>query len=79
MVRPAYSATAKLPRRFERQAFIEAAGWFANSHLLVHPSEKAKLYQALAANGETAAPARLDAPEGDGSFGILEGYPIGTV
>jgi hypothetical protein len=79
VVRPAYSATAKLPRRFERQAFIEAAGWFANSHLLVRPSEKAKLYQALAANGETAAPARLDAPEGDGSFGILEGYASGIL
>jgi hypothetical protein len=79
VVKPAYSATAKLPRRFEHQAFAEAAGWFANSHLLVHPSEKGKLYQALAANGETAAPARLDAPEGDGSLGILEGYASGIL
>ena len=74
VVKPAYSATARLPRRFEARAFAEAAGWFVNSHLLVHPSEKASLYQALAANAETAAPPRMDAPEGDGSLGILEGY-----
>jgi hypothetical protein len=74
VVSPAYSATARLPRRFQRQAFTEAAQWFAKAHVLVHPSEKLQLYQALAANGETTAPARPDAPEGDGSFGILEGY-----
>jgi hypothetical protein len=74
VVSPAYSATAKLPRRFQRQAFTEAAQWFANSHVLVHPAEKLQLYQALAANGETTTPARPDAPEGDGAFGILEGY-----
>jgi hypothetical protein len=74
VVSPAYGATAKLPRHYQHQAFTEAAQWFANSHLLVHPSEKLKLYQALAANGETTAPARPDAPEGDGCFGILEGY-----
>jgi hypothetical protein len=79
VVRPAYTATAKLPRRFERQAFAEAAGWFAGSHLLVHPSEKLTLYQALAANGETTAPSRLGAPEGDGSLGILEGYASGIL
>jgi hypothetical protein len=79
VVTPAYAATAKLPRRVERQAFAQAAGWFANSHLLVHPAEKAKLYKALAANGETTAPAPPDAPEGDGSLGILEGYASGIL
>jgi hypothetical protein len=79
VVKPAYSATARLPRRFERRAFAEAAGWFVNSHMLVHPSEKLKLYQALAANGETTGPARPDASEGDGSFGILEGYASGIL
>ena len=77
VVKPAYSAIASLPRRFERRAFAEAAGWFANSHLLVHPSERATLYEALAANGETTAPARFDAPQGDGSLGIMEGYASG--
>ena len=76
-VEPAWGPTAKLPRRFQRQAFTEAARWFASSHLLVHPSEKESLYQALARNEETTAPARLDAPQGDGSLGILEGYASG--
>jgi hypothetical protein len=78
-VRPSFGATVKLPRHFERQAFTAAAHWFANSHLLVHPSEKLKLYQALAANGETTTPAAPDAAEGDGSFGILEGYASGVL
>jgi hypothetical protein len=79
VVEPAYSATAKLPRRFQRQAFADAAGWFANSHLLVHPAEKESLYKALAANAETTAPPQLDAPQGDGSLGILEGYASGVL
>ena len=74
VVKPAYSATAQLPARFEDQAFAEAVGWLNHSHLLVHPSEKVRLYQLLAANVETAPSVRPDAPEGDGSLGILEGY-----
>ncbi len=79
VVRPAFSATAKLPRHFERQAFAAAAHWFATSHLLVHPSEKLKVYQALAANGETTAPPAPGAPEENGSCGILEGYASGVL
>ena len=79
VVGPAYGPTAKLPRRFQRQAFTEAAAWFANSHLLVHPEEKQKLYQALAAGQETTAPPQPAAPEGDGSLGILEGYASGIL
>ncbi|HOX57938.1 MAG TPA: hypothetical protein P5205_13235 [Candidatus Paceibacterota bacterium] len=79
VVGPAFSATAKLPRRFQRQAFEQSAAWFASSHLLVHPSEKSRLYEALAANAETAEPAGPDAPEGDGSLGILEGYASGIL
>jgi hypothetical protein len=79
VVKPAYTATAKLPRRFERRAFAEAAQWFARSHLLVSPAEKQKLYQALAAGQETTSPAPPDAPEGDGSLGILEGYASGIL
>ena len=77
VVRPAWGPTAKLPHRYQRRAFTEAAKWFASSHLLVYPSEKDQLYQALARNQDTAAPPRLDAPEGDGSLGILEGYASG--
>jgi hypothetical protein len=79
VVHPAYGPSATLPRRFEREAFNQAAAWFGNANLLVHPSEKDKLYKALAAGEETVAPAPLDAPEGDGSLGILEGYASGIL
>jgi hypothetical protein len=79
VVTPAYSAIASLPRRFQRQAFNEAAQWFASAHLLVHPAEKDALYQALAAGQETTAPPKPGAPAGDGSLGILEGYASGIL
>ncbi len=79
VVGPAYTATAGLPRRFERQAFTAAARWFGHSHLLVNPAEKQKLYQALGAGQETTAPPLAGAPEGDGSLGILEGYASGIL
>jgi hypothetical protein len=79
VVHPAYGPSTKLPRRFEREAFTQGAAWFANARLLVHPSVKAKLYQALAGGEETTAPAPSDAPEGDGSLGILEGYASGIL
>jgi len=79
VVTPAYSATARLPRRFQRDAFNQAAAWFANSHLLVHSSEKPALYRALAAGEIAAAPPQPGAPQGDGAFGILEGYTSGIL
>jgi hypothetical protein len=68
------AARSKLPEAFERKAFDAAAYWFSHSHLLVHPSERESLYESLGANGEITDPARAEAPEGDGSDGILEGY-----
>ena len=53
---------AKLPRRFERQAFAQAAGMVRQLAPAGPSLEKAKLYQALAANEETTAPAPPDAP-----------------
>jgi hypothetical protein len=73
-VSTAYSAKSKLPRRFERQTLTAAANWFANSHLLVHPQEKDLIHAALASNTETIDAPCFDAPEGDGSLGIMEGY-----
>jgi hypothetical protein len=79
VVESAASATARLPRNFQHKTFSEAAHWFANSHLLVHPSEKQRVYQALAAGAETIPPALLDAPQGDGSLGMMEGYASGIL
>ncbi len=79
VVAAAFTPQDKLPRGFERHAFSEAAAWFTNAHLLVPAGEKEKVWQALATNGENAAPPGLDAPQGDGSFGILEGYASGIL
>jgi len=79
LVTPAYGPSTRLPRHYQRKAFAEAADWFAHSHLLVPPSEKQKLYQALAAGQETTAPPRPSEPEGDGSLGIMEGYASGIL
>jgi hypothetical protein len=77
VVEPAYRSEAKLPHRFQRQAFAEAARWFTSSHLLVHTQEWATLKPVLAGGGESAGAPRLDAAEGDGSLGIMEGYASG--
>ncbi len=77
VVEAAYRPGAKLPRNYQRQALAEAARWVTSSHLLVHPQEWPALKAALAPNGESAGVPRLDAPEGDGSLGILEGYSSG--
>ena len=74
LVETAYPPEVKLPKRVEINTFKAAADWFAHSHLLVNSSEKESFYSSLATNGESMNPPRLDAPEGDGSFGILEGY-----
>ncbi len=77
VVEAAFQPNAKLPRHFERQAFNEASDWFANSGLLVSPVEKRNLYQALASSVESTTPPLPNAPQGDGSLGILEGYASG--
>ena len=79
VVAPAYGPTARLPRRFEREAFAQAGGWFLDAHLLVGPTEKEKIYKALAAGEEATSPALPGTPEGDGSFGIMEGYASGIL
>ena len=78
-VRPAYSATAKLPRNAERKAFEAAADWVINSRLLVSPSETNDIYKALRANGESRSLPSQSANDADGSEGILEGYASGIL
>ncbi len=77
LVQSAYGRESRLPRRYESEAFDQAAHWFGHSHLLVHASEKEALDRALAAGGETAPGSGPGSPEGDGSLGILEGYASG--
>lgn len=73
-VRPAYGRDGKLPKDFERKAFDTAADWVFRSRLLIHPSREAEVHDLLARNIEDIEEPGADAPVGDGSLGILEGY-----
>ncbi len=71
---PARTHTDSLPADFQRQSFDAAVKWFLHSRLLVHPSRKAQIHELLAKGVEEIDPPDADAPIGDGSLGILEGY-----
>ena len=73
-VHPAYGPSDKLPADAERRAFGEAIGWYLNSRLLVHPSQKEEVERLLKSGAETRPVPGPDAPAGDGSLGIIEGY-----
>ncbi len=72
-VRPTWSRDAPLPAEVERLALERGADWFVKSRLLLHPSRSNAVAQAAAGSGIEPAPPS-DAPVGDGSLGILEGY-----
>lgn len=73
-VRPAFGPSEKLPRDFERRAFRSASKWYHDSRLLIHPSREAEIRKLLLSGAETVETPKADAPAGDGSLGILEGY-----
>ena len=76
-VRPMYGASEKLPRDFEKRALDSVTQWFLNSRLLIPPSREPRIRSLLTRNAETDETPGPDAPVGDGSLGILEGYASG--
>ncbi len=72
-VRPTWGREAPLPPDVERLAFERGVDWFVKSRLLLHSSRTSLVAQAAVGSG-LAPPPPLDAPAGDGSLGILEGY-----
>ena len=72
-VRPAYSPKTVLPADAETQALDRGLEWFRKSKLLIHPSRVADLRRE-SARTEVIAPPPKDAPAGNGSLGILEGF-----
>ena len=70
-VRPSYGRDELLPADAELQAVKRGAGWFHRSKLLLHPSRLDEVNQAAQKDGLVPTPPP-DAPEGDGTFGILE-------
>ena len=74
VVRPAFSANEKLPRRVERTAFNAAADWIFQSRLLLTSSNYEYVAKTLAANKEGAVLPGPNDSKADGTLGILEGY-----
>ena len=74
LVQPAFAEKDKLPPDAERLALSNCANWYKNSRLLIAPDREAKILGLLRKGIEVTAPPAADAPVGDGSEGILEGY-----
>jgi hypothetical protein len=79
VVRPAFASDEKLPDDFERKSLLAAARWLHNSRLLPDPSRGNEIEAALRANQASIATPPANAPSGDGSLGILEGYASGIL
>jgi hypothetical protein len=71
-VRPSYGRDEPLPLEVENRALRRGVEWFEKSKLLLHPSRLPEIAQRAAAGDAPAPP--VQAPIGDGSLGILEGY-----
>ena len=89
LVRPGYTKTESLPEDIERLALRRGINWFFNSHMILHPSmmeqyiKPANLPTPSKSDpdlsqdwpyGHRTAKMVKDAPIGDGSLGIMEGY-----
>lgn len=88
-VRPSYNAEEKLPPDAEKKALRRGIDWFFNSHMLLHP-DMLKQYKKPAnlpvpskadpdlseewPYGHRIAPMMKNAPVGDGTLGIMEGF-----
>jgi hypothetical protein len=71
---PAYGPDAPLPADIEHQTLSAAAKWYLDSHLLIHPDEEADNHKNLIDKAEFWPTPKPDAPIGDGSCGIREGF-----
>lgn len=74
LVYPAYDKEAQLPPTAELDAVSNCAAWYKNSRLLISPDREEHLHELLRKGQEVTPPPAADAPVGDGSLGILEGY-----
>ncbi len=73
-VYPAYEKETPLPSDAERLALAHCAEWYIKSRLLVTESQVPELHEMLRTGQKPILPPGSEAPIGDGSHGILEGY-----
>lgn len=74
VVRPAYGKSEEMTADYERRSFDAAAEWFHKSRLLIPSSRKEAVDKMLLSGGEMLPTPGPDEPEGDGTYGLLEGY-----
>ena len=74
IVHPAFSSDEALPADAELQALSRCANWYKNSRLLISREREPEIHRALNENVDVLPPPLADAPQGDGKYGILEGY-----
>lgn len=76
MIAPAYSENAKLPKDARKQAVQKGIEWFYNGHFLIHQDWKESWIMKYIGDGTMPVGPELpeDAPNGDGSLGVLEGH-----
>ncbi|GGG72850.1 hypothetical protein GCM10007415_00180 [Parapedobacter pyrenivorans] len=74
-VRPAYSRTDQLPDTARIHSIRRGVDWFWKGHFFVHPSWESHWLKYQGDGTEPfGPPLPEDAPNGDGSMGILEGH-----
>jgi hypothetical protein len=74
IVTPRFARDDALPRDAEQASVERFAAWVRKSGLLVPQQEKDAIYKLTAANAPPFDPPAADAPKGDGSLGVLEGF-----
>jgi hypothetical protein len=74
IVHPAFKSDETLPADAELRALDGCANWYKNSRLLISQDRESEIHRALSENMEVLPPPPASAPEGDGKYGILEGY-----
>jgi hypothetical protein len=74
VVRPAYREDEPLPANAEELAVARFAHWLRQSRLLVPKDRAPQFHEQMRAGVELGELPPADAPVGDGSLGILEGY-----
>lgn len=76
LIAPAYSENAKLPKDARKQAVQKGIEWFFNGHFLIHQDWKESWIMKYIGDGTMPVGPELpeDAPNGDGSLGVLEGH-----
>ncbi|MCM1178477.1 MAG: hypothetical protein NC308_07015 [Clostridium sp.] len=75
-VRPSYTENEPLPKSARISSVRKGVEWFYNGHFLVHPSWKESWLYRYQGDGMMPVGPELpaDAPDGDGSLGVLEGH-----